>query len=854
MRNIIQPVFKLCIYCAIFLLSACRVTDQADRVSRTQENAVNQVSKEVKPLHKPPYLEYRAERTKLHDLIHTKLQVSFDWEKQHLHGIATLDLRPYFYPQSELILDAKGFDIHEISMLVGDKKVNLNYDYLEDQLFIKLGRTFTRNEQYQVEIRYTAKPNERETSGSSAISDDKGLYFINPDGSDPSKPQQIWTQGETEANSVWFPTIDAPNQRCTQEMYITVDKKFKTLSNGLLIYSQLNEDGTRTDYWKMDMPHTPYLFMMAIGEYAVVEDSWEDIEVNYYVEPEYEPYAKAIFGKTPEMLSFFSEKLGYKFPWPKYSQVVVRDFVSGAMENTTASIFYEDVQVDDRELLDEDYEGIIAHELFHQWFGNVVTTESWSNLPLNESFANYSEYLWSEYKYGADQADYLGLEEMEKYFNEAASKRVDMIRFYYDDKEDMFDSHSYAKGGRILHMLRNYVGDDAFFSSLQHYLITHEFSDVEIHDLRLSFEKVTGEDLNWFFNQWFLASGHPELRVSHVYEDKKLKVRVVQEQDLDTTPLYRLPLFIDVWVGKEKKRYPVVVQYQQEYFEFPLEKAPDLVLFDGDQQLLAEVEHEKNLEENLFQFMHAGKFLARYRAAMAITEEGVGNEKVRKAFIKALDDDFWVIRKLAVNAFEEYEGPEKDKVVQKLKAMVVEDDKSLVRADALTALSSIEPAQHKETIEKALNDPSYAVMGAALFAYLQLPMIDNHLEVLEKYESYDKGSIFVPIANFYAEAGFYDKYDWFIEKIKKSKSLNLYYMLNFLGRALMDAPEDVKLKGAVVLENYALQSPVYYVRLGGYQGLLLLGDHSEIVAKRSRVFEQEKDKRLIKIYKRYQEQ
>ena len=218
------------------------------------------------------------------------------------------------------------------------------------------------------------------------LPDAKGLYFINPKGEEKDKPTQIWTQGETEANSVWMPTIDKPNQKTTQEIYMTVPAKYVTLSNGLLISQKKNADGTRTDYWKMDLPHAPYLFFMGVGDFAIVKDSYKGKEVSYYVEKEYAPVARSIFGNTPEMMKFFSEKLGVEYPWQKYAQIVGRDYVSGAMENTTATLHQESAYQNARELVDGiRWEGTIAHELFHQWFGDLVTAESWSNLTVNES-------------------------------------------------------------------------------------------------------------------------------------------------------------------------------------------------------------------------------------------------------------------------------------------------------------------------------------------------------------------------------------------------------------------------------------------------------------------------------------
>lgn len=320
---------------------------------------------------------YRAAETQLTDLVHTKLEVSFDWSRSQMKGKETLTAKPHFYTSSELVLDAKGMDIMSVTM--NDKP--LKFAYADDYLTIQLDKAYTRNEQYTLVISYVAKPDERTTGGSLAITSDKGLYFINPTGKDGDKMPQIWTQGETESNSVWFPTVDSPNAKSTQEIYITVEDKYVTLSNGTMVSSKKNADGTRTDHWKQDLPHSTYLFMMGVGQFKVVKDVYmrpdgKPMEVNYYVEPEWEQHAKAIFGETPAMIAFFSKLTGVEYPWDKYSQIVVRDYVSGAMENTGAVVFGDFVYKTDRELLDNNDNSTIAHELFHHWFGDLVTAES----------------------------------------------------------------------------------------------------------------------------------------------------------------------------------------------------------------------------------------------------------------------------------------------------------------------------------------------------------------------------------------------------------------------------------------------------------------------------------------------
>src|SRR5476651_1283927 len=460
---------------------------------------------------------YRASAPKINDLVHTKLDVHFDYKKRYMYGKEWVTLKPHAYPTDSLRLDAKGMDIKNISVVKAGKIYPLKFSYDSLSLAITLDKKYAPNESYTVFIDYTSKPNELKVKGSAAINDAKGLYFINPDGTEKNKPIQIWTQGESESSSAWFPTIDKPNQKTTDEITMTVPAKYVTLSNGRLASQKVNGDGTRTDTWKMELPHAPYLFMMAVGDFKITKDQWHGKEVSYYLEPKFAPYAKDIFGFTPEVIDFYSKTLGVDFPWNKYAQIVVRDYVSGAMENTTATLHGVYVQGTHRELIDAYYNdgrSTIAHELFHQWFGDYVTAESWSNLTVNESFADFSETLWAEHKYGQDAGDAHSYTDMQNYMRQPGNDKKNLVRFYYDDKEDVFDAVTYQKGGTILNMLRNYLGRDAFYKGLGIYLKTNAFKNGEAHQLRLALEEASGKDLNWFFNEWYFGAGHPIMGIT----------------------------------------------------------------------------------------------------------------------------------------------------------------------------------------------------------------------------------------------------------------------------------------------------------------------------------------------------
>ncbi len=653
---------------------------------------------------------YQAANKRVNDLLHTKLDLRFNWAETKVIGKAELTLRPYFHTIQELSLDAKGFDLQRVAL--AGKNIPLKYAYENDRITIQLDRPYNRKEQYTILIEYAATPSK--SGGSDAITSNQGMFFINPKGEEPGKPMQIWTQGETNWNSRWFPTIDSPNERCTQEIYLTVEDRFKTLSNGLLVKSTKNADGTRTDYWKMDQPHAPYLFMIAIGEYAVVEDKWRNIPLQYYVEPEYEADAKAIFPHTPEMLEFFSQKLGVTYPWPKYAQVVVRDFVSGAMENTTAVTFGEYVQKHRLDLVDDQTnEKVVAHEMIHHWFGDLVTCESWSNLTLNEGFANYSEYLWLEYKYGRDEADYHLMEEWQGYLSSASMSVHPLIHFSYEDNEDMFDAHSYNKGGSVLHMLRNYVGDEAFFAALKYYLDKHAFSSVEVHDLRLAFEAVTGEDLNWFFNQWFLSAGHPNLNITYGYDATagKATVTVEQTQDAELMPaIFELPTAVDIYFENAPKRREYIrVNQRGQTFDFEVPSRPALMVFDPEKVLLCEKVEEKSEKEYVFQYFNAPALSDRMEALQYLVQNE--SDEMLPAFNSGLSDKFWLIRAVSAS----YADFEEEPIIKSIRQLAKSDPHSVVRREAMNNLNEWDDEEALSVARYILEkDSVYSVLAAAL--------------------------------------------------------------------------------------------------------------------------------------------
>lgn len=658
---------------------------------------------------------YQQTHTKSTELKHTKLKVNFDYQKEQMSGEEWLTASPFFYPSDSLVLDAKAMLIHEVSLDKNGAKSPLKYEYKNEILKINLDKTYNRNQEYTVYIKYTARPNEVKQKGSAAISDAKGLYFINAQGTDTDKPTQIWTQGETEASSAWFPTIDKPNQKTTQEIYMTVPDKYVTLSNGLMKSSNKESNGLRTDHWVMDKKHAPYLFFMGVGEYAVVKDKWRNIPVDYYVEKEFEPHAKQIFGNTPEMLEFFSKRLNYDYPWSKYSQMTARDYVSGAMENTTAVLHQESAQQKPGDLIDENrWEETIAHELFHHWFGDLVTAESWSNLTVNESFANYSQYLWNEHKYGKDTADYGLMKEIKGYMMDPSNPTKDLVRFSYHSREDMFDGVSYNKGGSILHMLRNYLGDEAFFAGLTDYLKTNEYGTGEAPQFRLSLEKVSGKDLNWFFNQWYYGSGHPKLSYTTTFEPVKKQVTITINQT-QIGQNFQFPLAIDVYEnGKPTRKNVWVNAKEKNDFTFSVAKNPEFININADGVLVSEFTETKTPEQYFTQYQNSKEFLSRYKAVENAGENSATNPIALKILVAALKDSNFRIRMKALSGLD-LSKPDQAKIaLSEVEKLAANDPKTLVQGAAISALGKTKDKKYLPLFEKGMSAVSNSVKANSL--------------------------------------------------------------------------------------------------------------------------------------------
>jgi len=721
---------------------------------------------------------YRESAAKVNALIHTKLDVRFDYKKRYLYGKEWVTIKPYFYPTDSLRLDAKGMDIKTVALIKNGKVVPLKFTYDQLSIDIKLDRVYKNTENYTVFIDYTSKPDELKIEAGAAITDAKGLYFINPDSTEKGKPVQIWTQGELESSSTWFPTIDRTNQKTTNEISMTVPSKYVTLSNGRLASQKKNADGTRTDTWKMELPHSPYLFMMAVGDFKIYRDKWRNKEVSYYLEPKYAPYAKEIFGFTPEVLDFYSTILGVEYPWNKYSQIVVRDYVSGAMENTTATLHGSYVQGTARELADRYFDhgrSTIVHELFHQWFGDYVTAESWSNLTVNESFADFSETLWAEHRYGQDAGDDHNNEALTNYLRTPENAKKDLVRFHYHNSMDMFDAVSYQKGGRILNMLRNYLGAPAFFKGLNIYLKTNAFKNGEAHQLRLAMEEASGKDLNWFFNQWYFGAGHPELDINYKWDEQSKTQTLYLKQNQEGNA-FQLPMAVDLYYGGKKERKQIWMRAKSDTLTFKLSAKPDLINVDADKIILAKKTDHKTMDELAFQYQHAPLYMDRLEAIEAAIANPTG-PLAQKTLLAALTDKYYGLRLKTLNAMDPKNTAFNNAAAETILKLAKTDDNNLVKAAAISIISNSPGAEQQLALyQSGLKSQSYAVAGASLQAMAVLKP-EEALPMAKSFEKDSRGNLTDAIINVYAKSGGDSEWSYVYSKFDEAGPQEKFDML-----------------------------------------------------------------------------
>ena len=796
---------------------------------------------------------YRASATKVWQIEHTKVALSFNFKERTANGKEWIDMHPYFYPTDTLVLDAKSMHI-DTAMLVGKNGYErVLYTYGDNLLKFKFNKIYTKDDSIQLYIRYTAMPYSLSTEGSRAIADDRGLYFINTDNSVPNKPVQIWTQGETESNSHWLPTIDKPNERFTIDIELTVPDSMQTLSNGYMVKHVEHRNGMRTDVWKMDMPIQAYAAMFAIGHFSIIKDTWHGKEMNYYVEPAYGPYASEIFKHTPDMISYFSDITGIPYPWNKYDQVVVRDYISGAMENTTASLFGEFMNETHRELIDRDYEDVVSHELFHQWFGDYVTCKSWSNITVNESFANYSEQLWREHKYGNASAEKLAYEDLHKYLQSSKVSDPPLVRFSYNDREDVFDRISYEKGGAVLNYLRGLMGDAAFFKSMNVYLSKNALQSAEADQWRLAIEEVTGSDWTWFFDEWYYHGGHPALDVSYEYNDdaEQLLVHVRQTQ-ADSPYKYHIPLKAAVIYANKKALVDWDIESRKETYIYPYKNGVrPVVVPDALHWLPGELNDNKGMPQWLVQYNTSDSYIDKRQALLA-AGRNIDDSISQIIVSEALTDKLPTIKQFALNVLnvlknKKWHDKWKDQVVYML-----DDQSNAVHAAALDVLGEWKITAAKPMMISAVNDRSYSVASSALGALYKIDADTAYIVAKQLLPTHPGGDLELIIWSTIGKKGYENDINLFKEKVPYVYGTRQFSFITSLYYYMLEVKSDVAFEnGAEIMATLTMKEPIKSYRPALASYLYRLAQTYDGKAKIDSKENAAEDTRRIEILKNY---
>jgi aminopeptidase N len=640
----------------------------------------------------------QVERSRDFDALHYDISLNVDMDQKRLSGVNKVTLKPLNNGFSSCALDAEFLIVSGVNDQNGKP---LTFKQENNQVLINFDRTYSHSDTIVFDVHYSLNQ---------AV---LGLRFIDET---PTNPKLVSSDCFPNKAHQWIPCSDYPSDKVTTDIRVTTDKKYKVLANGKLIgVSSSNQPtpNSHTWHWRQSLPHSTYLISLSIGDYAVIEDSLGSLPVNYWVYNWHVEDAKRSFAKTPHMISFYNKLYGYDYPWEKYDQVIT-SYMGGGAEATTATILGQGAVTDKNAEQDFSYERVIAHEIAHHWWGDLITLRSWEHTWMNESFATYSDYLYTRAEYGEDAGAYDLLGKKNQYLNEARNRYIRPIVFNrYDNPGDNFDSHTYPKGANVLHLLRYILGDDAFFRTLSAFLHKYEFEPVDTHDFMKTVKEVTGKNMDWFFEQYVFSPGHAIFEVTKNWDEsrKVLKVKVVQKQDSSPgMPIYTMPVNLGFHYPYEHIVKEVWLKQKEETFEFPLNSEPLLVRFDEGNYLLKEIVFKKPVEELLYQ-VENDDVIGRLAAVDELKEFG-SNPTVIKAWAdRVAKDSFWAVRQAALNNLGTFAATENLDLIKQASR----DENSKVRLSAVRILGNrMDKTMIRFFKQIFENDNSYLVKAEAL--------------------------------------------------------------------------------------------------------------------------------------------
>jgi aminopeptidase N len=651
-----------------------------------------------------------GERVRTYDLQHQSTTVRFDWTRHAVEGTTTLQIAglPGASALSNVAIDAGGMTIKRVTSGTN----TLKHDYDGRSLVVHLSSPLRAGARTSITIVY---------EGANRT---KGAYF---------KPRHIvWTQGEAEDTRYWVPTYDFPNDKTTWEFYIWSAKGERALSNGRLAGSRTVGDSVEW-HWVLDKPASTYLMTAAIGNYTVLQDKpWRSATIGYWTYPDSVAAAWRGFGKTPAAVDVFSRKTGVPYPWAKYDQVVIPEFQFGGMENVTATS-----QNDTQILLpswappEESADGLMSHELAHQWYGDLVTIRSWGDAWLNEGFATFMEQIFREEDKGVDEGafDRLGSHEQSIEADRRGRRPIVYDRWVNEPFELFFSGHIYPKGATVLQMLRHQLGDANFWKAMNHYTAANAYGNVTTADLQRAFEESTGKDFKTFFDQWAYGAGFPVFQVSSRYDraTRKIVVNAAEVQPRDSlTGFFDVDSDVEVRTDSGVVRFVVPVRNGTGEGTADLKAPPRSIRWDKGDWILDITDFPRSTAMMQYQLVHDDDVLGRIEAVDVLARRPADRLALDALVRSTRNDRFWAVRARAVDAIGVWGSDSSRATIAPMKTVrealirATFDPDARVREEAAKALGQL-PISGPTALDVVVRlrnvarlDPSLTVRGAAL--------------------------------------------------------------------------------------------------------------------------------------------
>jgi aminopeptidase N len=678
------------------------------------------------------------------DVLHITIDVTPDFKNRTIAGTTTIKFAPISKPLTELRLNAVDLDV---SSVTSSAKIE-GYSVTDEVITITFEPAVPAGAETTVTVVYQAEPKE-------------GLYFRTPEMGYPEQDTHLFTQGESHLAPYWYPNYDYPNERSTSEVICRVPENMTVISNGRLASEQIDSDsGLKVVRWLQDKPHVNYLIALVAGNLGKIESKYRNIPIAFYTPASQIQYAENSFKDTADMLEFYEKEIGVPYPWDKYYQAVVQDFVAGGMENTSLTILTENTLHTDETENIRSSQSLVAHEMVHQWFGDYVTCKDWSHIWLNEGFATYYEDLYDGHKNGRDSM-LAGLFGTASYLLRDRPEHKPIVYRSYNKADEQFDYRTYSKAGWVLHMLRTELGEEMFRKCVKTYLERHALSSVVTEDFRSVIEELTGRSYDRFFDQWIYHGRHPDLTVSYNWseKDKLVKISIEQTQEVtENVMLFHFRTKVRFMIKDKLLDREIVVDSKQHDFYFRLPGEPNIVRFDPDYGLLANIKFDKPTEMLYEQLDNHKDVIGQLRALDALKEKK--DKKTVEKLKDALNNDpFYAVRRNASSALREIHTNEAfealaDSMVQavaRVRKQVVRDLSSFYRSETLTLLKrTIRNEKNPAILEVAIRNLGlyhHKSTQRLLLKYLQSISFHNELATaaIEAIRMLDEPFFIVPL-------------------------------------------------------------------------------------------------------------